>query len=212
MTEKAMKLIKKGIKGKDFTLELLMRGTTHGFRAKEFQQRVCGKFPTLSIIKSEHGNIFGGFLTKPWSKGARNSQIKDKKAFLYSVDNNGILRPNSDASRSIAITNDTKTLCRYGGGIKDLYIADKCNSNTKSTSRLFNFGPKPSKEGVDSAGSDDEAKSVALSDDESKSDKDSDSSSGSTSDSDFDEHRRNSYLAGASSFKVVEIEIFKVKF
>ena len=70
------------------------------------------------------------------------------------MDNNGILRPKAD---SISITNDSSALCRYGGGIKDLYIADKCNTNNKSMSKLYNFGPKPSKEDKASSESEEES-------------------------------------------------------
>ncbi len=39
---------------------------------------------TLHIIKSNYGNIFGGFISSPWKNNG--TQVKDQKAFIFSYD------------------------------------------------------------------------------------------------------------------------------
>ena len=47
-------------------LELLYRGSENGFEAPLFHQKCDNKGSTLVLIKSENGNLFGGFTTKSW--------------------------------------------------------------------------------------------------------------------------------------------------
>ena len=41
-----------------------------------------GKYPTLAIIKTTKGNIFGGYTTQLWKQG----EVQDKNAFVFSID------------------------------------------------------------------------------------------------------------------------------
>lgn len=67
-------------------LELLYRGTFHGFEASAFHEK-CDNIPkTLTVIKAAtSGNIFGGYTEAKWDKS--NSFKTDKHAFLFSLLN-----------------------------------------------------------------------------------------------------------------------------
>ena len=51
---------------KKFQTELLYRGSKDGFTAASFHQKCDNKGPNISIIKSEHGLIFGGYTSLSW--------------------------------------------------------------------------------------------------------------------------------------------------
>jgi len=61
-----MDLLNKGLDGKSFNLELIMRGSRDGFSAKMFHDICDGKGPTITIIESDAGKIFGGFTSLAW--------------------------------------------------------------------------------------------------------------------------------------------------
>jgi hypothetical protein len=65
---------------------LIYRASKDGFGAKDFHSK-CDKQPnTLIIIKSENGNIFGGYTEQDWTP---NNYLKtDKNSFIFSLINN----------------------------------------------------------------------------------------------------------------------------
>jgi len=64
---------------------LQYKASRDGFDAEEFHKRCDGIENTLTIIKSEHGNIFGGFTGKAWNSASR--YVEDSKAFIFSLVN-----------------------------------------------------------------------------------------------------------------------------
>jgi hypothetical protein len=48
-------------------LRLIYRGSRDGFKAAVFHSKCDKKGPTLIIIKSEFGKIFGGFTDIEWN-------------------------------------------------------------------------------------------------------------------------------------------------
>ncbi len=54
--------------GSDYKWRLLYRASEHEFSAKSFHECCDNKGPTLVIIKSSGGWIFGGYTTQSWSK------------------------------------------------------------------------------------------------------------------------------------------------
>jgi len=63
---------------------LIYRASQDGFEANDFHSKCDQKPNTLIIIKSEHGNIFGGYTEQDWSgNGYRN----DPKSFIFSFVN-----------------------------------------------------------------------------------------------------------------------------
>jgi hypothetical protein len=69
LTDQGHQVVYKGLYGKAIALELLMRGSEHGFTKEEFQKRVYGVSPTLSVFSSHLGRVFGGYTTEAWASG-----------------------------------------------------------------------------------------------------------------------------------------------
>ena len=67
-----------------FETELLYRGSDHGFAAKDFHTKCDNKGANISIIKSEHGLIFGGYTSLSW-ESLNNKYFLDNDAFIFSV-------------------------------------------------------------------------------------------------------------------------------
>ncbi|CAF2705228.1 unnamed protein product [Rotaria sp. Silwood2] len=66
---------------------LIYRASEHGFDAADFH-RCCDSFaPTVSIIQTDFGNLFGGFTSIPWSSANLRSDQADPKAFLFTLKN-----------------------------------------------------------------------------------------------------------------------------
>ena len=53
--------------GSDYKWRLIYRASEHGYTAKSFHEYCNNKGPTLIMIKSDGGWIFGGYTTQSWS-------------------------------------------------------------------------------------------------------------------------------------------------
>merc|ERR1712228_397346 len=63
--------------------KLLFRASEHDYKPSAFHEICDGQGPTLTIIKSEFGNIFGGYTSIEWTSGPCFKP--DKKAFLFLI-------------------------------------------------------------------------------------------------------------------------------
>ncbi len=70
---------------KDQKWELKYRASRDGFKATYFHAKCDGVPNTLTVIKSTHGNIFGGFTEKPWT--SVECVVSDHKAYIFSLVN-----------------------------------------------------------------------------------------------------------------------------
>lgn len=66
---------------------LIYRASEHGFDASDFHRCCDSHAPTVSIIQTDFGNIFGGFTSVAWSSAALRSDQADPKAFLFTLKN-----------------------------------------------------------------------------------------------------------------------------
>ena len=53
--------------GDDYKWKLIYRASEHGYKGKSFHEYCDNKGPTLIVIKSSGGWIFGGYTTQSWS-------------------------------------------------------------------------------------------------------------------------------------------------
>lgn len=138
--------------------ELLYRGSLHGFRAKDFHEKCDGVAKTLTLVKSNNSNIFGGYTEAQWdSSGVTKS---DPKAFLFSLENkekqpikinikngvaifcNSILGPTFGYEHKYRSYHDRYGNYRQGNSIiYDLSISDQSNLNHDSFSSLESSYP-----------------------------------------------------------------------
>ena len=109
------------------------RATRDGFSSKSFHL-ACNKVPnTLTVIKANNGNIFGGFTTKPWRSD--NTISNDPESFIFSLVNK-----NYKPFTAEVLNGGKKViLCKEDLGPvfgDDLRIGTDSNSNQNSSSNL----------------------------------------------------------------------------
>eukprot|EP00483_Globobulimina_turgida_P006419 UN06429 len=73
----------KDINVKDIVL--LYRGSENKYSAHKFHELCNGKAPTLVIVQSDFGNIFGGYTTVKWRSNPGKDGGKDLNAFLFLI-------------------------------------------------------------------------------------------------------------------------------
>ena len=66
-------------------IELVYRGTRDGTLSKNFHEKCDNQGPTITLIKNEKGNIFGGFSSISWT--SQNSWKQAPNSFLFSLTN-----------------------------------------------------------------------------------------------------------------------------
>jgi len=120
---------------KSLNTTLLYKASRDGFGAAAFHQKCDASFPTLVIVRSTEGHLFGGYATATWS----GSQYRnDAGCFLFSLAN-----PTGTRVKIAANNNGHNMYCvqNYGptfGGNHDLHISDNSNVNTNSYTNLGN--------------------------------------------------------------------------
>ena len=62
---------------------LLFRASKHGYGGKKFHEHCDNKGGTITIIKSNFGNIFGGYTSKSWTSSGE--AVGDENAFLFLI-------------------------------------------------------------------------------------------------------------------------------
>ena len=67
-----------------FILVLVYRGTRDGWTADNIHQRIDAQGPTVTLVKTNKGKIFGGFTTASWDKSS--GYKSDTESFVFSVD------------------------------------------------------------------------------------------------------------------------------
>ena len=64
-------------------IELLLNSNIDGNSTKTILSKCKGKYPTLSIIRTSKGYMFGGYTEQDWKQGGS----EDKNAFVFSLTN-----------------------------------------------------------------------------------------------------------------------------
>ena len=117
----------------------LFRASDHKYSAAKFHDFCDDKGGTITIIKSNWGNIFGGYTSKSWT--SYGGYYKDENAFLFVIKSNDesieskcpLLLELKKDHIGYAIYCDANVGPIFGGGgTGDIYIGDNCN---KSDSR-----------------------------------------------------------------------------
>ncbi len=70
---------------KDTKWKLKYKATIDGFKASDFHAKCDGIANTLTVIKSQNGNVFGGFTEQEWH--SRGEYVSDPSAFIFSLVN-----------------------------------------------------------------------------------------------------------------------------
>ena len=112
--------------------DLLFRASDHQYSADKFHEHCDHKPGTITIIKSNWGNIFGGYTSKSWWKLQRLRYIRDENAFLYVIKSDDIsIKNNCPLLLELRKDDIDRAICchtyfgpRFGD---DILIRDNCN-------------------------------------------------------------------------------------
>ena len=66
-------------------MELIYRGSKDGMTGKDFHKKCDNKGETITLIKNEKGNIFGGYASISWTSDNLNHSAPD--SFLFTLTN-----------------------------------------------------------------------------------------------------------------------------
>lgn len=124
------------------TAQLLYRGSRDGFQAAAFHRECNNKGPTLTIIRSIQGNVFGGYTSCSWTSSG--SYVQDPKAWLFSLkaaDGGPPVKIPCTPTSSNSIYDHTSSGPTFGGG-HDLHVVDNANSNATNYSNQHCY-PRP---------------------------------------------------------------------
>jgi len=112
---------------------LIYLASRHGFQSLNFHQNCDFRGPTITLVQTTTGQIFGGFTRQNWQSTDNLLYLADEEAFLFSVDKQ---QKFSVVKKEKAILNHRKYGPMFGEGT-DFSIYDNSNKNTESYS---NFG------------------------------------------------------------------------
>jgi len=106
----------------------IYKGSKDGMNATKFHEMCNNKGATITIIKSNHGKIFGGFLPESWT--TRNNYVVTTKTWIFSLTAKGKYEMN-DANQNTAAYDYTSYGPTWGGG-HDIYLSSEFGSNTQN--------------------------------------------------------------------------------
>ena len=82
LNKESKKMLLSWLPRKPIKITLLLNSNIDGDSTSTFMDKCNAKYPTLAIIKTTKGNIFGGYTTQLWKQG----EVQDKNAFVFSID------------------------------------------------------------------------------------------------------------------------------
>eukprot|EP01084_Bolivina_argentea_P301548 520265_1 len=110
--------------------KLLYRASENEYLASKFHELCGGYGPTITIIKSNFGHIFGGYTAKKWPSNDENAFlfVKDENAFLFLIRSRNSLQKCPILFELNGIVH-IKNRGPIFGSTPALCISDKCNTH-----------------------------------------------------------------------------------
>ncbi|XXQ37925.1 BTB domain-containing protein [Plasmodiophora brassicae] len=125
------------------TFRIIYRGTRDGLAARSFHDKCDGKGPTVVLVRSTNGNVFGGFNANSWGSYGSSSS---RHNFLFSLSNPSRKYP--VAEPEYACLNDWSRGPVFGQG-PDMSIADMAKVSDTSWNNARSY---PGASGLAGAG------------------------------------------------------------
>jgi hypothetical protein len=116
---------------------LLYRGSADGFAGPNFHSKCDSQTNTITIILTTDGFIFGGFTPIAWDSNKSWKPDNTGNSFVFSVKN-----PHNIKFKTFVVPNSPNTLHCHGsygptfGPCHDIYVANGCNANNSSYTKL----------------------------------------------------------------------------
>ncbi|MDR3540263.1 MAG: TLD domain-containing protein [Desulfosporosinus sp.] len=129
MTVDQARLLKEWIKPNELAkvrLILLYRGSRDGYTSGAFHTKCDNVGPTVSVIESHLGKLFGGFTPISWISHATGAYISNDKSFTFSLTSKIRCCMPDSTKYSNAVYHHSAHCSTFGGG-HDIYIASECN-------------------------------------------------------------------------------------
>ena len=123
------KLISSWVPWKLTKTELLFNSNADGDSLAEFLKKSNGKSPTMVIIQTTKGGIFGGYTSKPWEQ----KKTTDDNAFVFSLYTKKKYSIR-DPAKAFGLSNVEKDfgVLVFGWIENAIVICDSCTSNTQN--------------------------------------------------------------------------------
>ena len=116
---------------------LLYRASRDGWRVQNFHFFCDGKGPTLTVVRTGNGCVFGGYTDIAWNSSGRNTTSSN--AFLFSIRSVSgtppVKMPIKPSQKMYATFRAGNYSATFGGG-HDLFLADNANMCSSSYSNL----------------------------------------------------------------------------
>lgn len=116
---------------------LLYRASRDGWRVQNFHSCCDNKGPTLTVVQTGNGCVFGGMVDKSWNSSGRNTTSSN--AWLFSIrsmtGSPPTKMPIRESQKMYATFRAGNYSATFGGG-HDLFISDNANVCTSSYSNL----------------------------------------------------------------------------
>ena len=102
-------------KDKNFKFDLLYRGTRDGDNTIGSHRKCCGLKNIILFMKSEQGNIYGGFTHIGWEtrKAEKWEYPIDNKAFLFSLNKKKVFKAIKGKNKMCWVSSDSYGLSFY---------------------------------------------------------------------------------------------------
>jgi len=128
--------VTESLKISNLNLRLLFKASRDGYSAEAFKSKCERKANTVTVARTNHGKLIGGFTTIAWETPTEGSHVyeedESETSFLFSLTYNEKY-PIKHELRQFAVCN-TQSLGPLFGGGSDLEIVDDCNVNYNSFS------------------------------------------------------------------------------
>ena len=130
LTNEAKDMLLNWLPRKPNKITLLMNSNKDGDSTKTFMDKCKGKCPTLAVIKTTNGYVFGGYTTQIWKQG----EVKDNNAFVFSINKK---RKYNIKQPEHAIGFLMNSCWDFGDGYNAILVYDNC---TKKNYNLVGNG------------------------------------------------------------------------
>ena len=91
-------------------MELIFRGTRDGMTSSVFHNKCDNKGESITLIKNEKGNIFGGYASISWTSPSSYKYYSAPESFIFTFSNIYNTEPTKFPSK-----NDKKEVCYDSG-------------------------------------------------------------------------------------------------
>ena len=120
---------------KQFKVTLIFRGSQHGFKSQTFHTSCDHQGPTLTILKSEIGKVFGAYTDIAW-ENSDNYKNGNGNSFVFSLRDDFNFVKLKCLNKNNEVYHNASYLTMIGYSASGFDIYNDCNINTSSCSNL----------------------------------------------------------------------------